>query len=580
MTPRTCPTCGAALPGDAPEALCPRCLLRVALESSPSPRGHFVAPSTRDLAPHFPQLEILGLIGHGGMGAVYKARQTKLDRLVALKILPHEAGDDPAFAERFVREARALARLQHPHIVTVHDFGEAGGFYYLVMEFVDGSNLRQVMKDGRVAPDRALAVLIDLCEALSYAHQNDVVHRDLKPENVLIDRRGQVKLADFGLAKLVNPDPAALTLTEIHQAVGTPHYMAPEQLERPAEVDRRADIYSLGVVAYEMLTGELPLGRFDPPSKRSGVHRTLDDVVMKALERDPARRYQSADEMLAVLRRLSSEPMAPVAPVSMPEPEPLDASSEALIMMGLMAGIIGVVIGVIGAKNAWFGAALFAVEYVAESVPWRADRRPVIGTLLALGGVAVALAILIFDPGKWWLIFVLVFVYGHWVSRFFKGVAVGWHALSGVADQVPDWDNLTPLEQRVAAAVYDADEEGVVIWPVDLDGDDLAKLRESNELPAEERLLCHVPLSDDGEGPALVFGSRHVYFPAKQGNEPVRCSLAYDSLPGRSFVNHGNAVYAGDGVTLTPEDEVNCAALAAILNAVARILKPATETAG
>src|SRR5262249_42738566 len=143
MSRRTCPTCGATLPGDAPESLCPRCLLRVALEPSPSPRGGgFTPPAVKELAPHFPQLEIIGLIGHGGMGAVYKARQIKLDRLVALKILPHQPGDDPAFAERFVREARALARLQHPHIVAVHDFGEAGGYYYLIMEYVDGANLR------------------------------------------------------------------------------------------------------------------------------------------------------------------------------------------------------------------------------------------------------------------------------------------------------------------------------------------------------------------------------------------------------------------------------------------------------
>src|SRR5262249_23211235 len=163
---------------------------------------------------------------------------------------------------------------------------------------------------------------------------------------------------------------------------------------------------------------------------------------------------------------------------------------------------------------------------------------------------------------------VLVFVYGHWVAGFFKGVGIGWHALSGVADHVPEWSNLTPLEQRTLTAVYGADEEGIVIWPVDVDGDDLAKLREANQLPPEERLLAHVPLSDDGEGPALVFASRHVYFPARQNGEPFRCSLGYESLPGRRFINHGNVVYCGDGITLTPEGEVDCAALAKILSAL------------
>ena len=158
------------------------------------------------------------------------------------------------------------------------------------MEYVDGSNLRQVMRTGPVAPQRVVGIVSALAEALQYAHQREIVHRDLKPENVLLDRQGRVKLADFGLAKLVSLDPASLTLTDANQAMGTPHYMAPEQMERPREVDHRADIYSLGVLSYEMLTGELPLGRFDPPSQRSSAHPELDEIVMKALERDPARR--------------------------------------------------------------------------------------------------------------------------------------------------------------------------------------------------------------------------------------------------------------------------------------------------
>jgi serine/threonine protein kinase len=245
------------------------------LDQEPSATGTyspgFIPPSLEELAQQFPQLEILELLGQGGMGIVYKARQPRLDRLVALKILPAEAGRDLAFAERFVREARALAKLSHPSIVTVYDFGESGGRFYLLMEFVDGVNLRHLLQEQRLTPEQALTIVPQLCEALQYAHEQGVVHRDIKPENILLDKRGHVKIADFGLAKLLGPKVADSALTGSQQIMGTPHYMAPEQWERPQSVDHRADIYSLGVVFYEMLTGELPLGRFAPPSQKVQV---------------------------------------------------------------------------------------------------------------------------------------------------------------------------------------------------------------------------------------------------------------------------------------------------------------------
>jgi tRNA A-37 threonylcarbamoyl transferase component Bud32 len=265
--------------------------------TSPFPGTNFVAPPARELARHFPQLEILELLGQGGMGAVYKARQPKLDRLVAVKILPPEWGKDPAFAERFAREAKALARLTHPHIVAVHDFGETDGLFYLIMEYVDGANLRHILQEGRMKPMEALAVIPQICDALQYAHEEGVVHRDIKPENILLDSKGRVKIADFGLAKLLNRPRAAFTLTGSQQVMGTLDYMAPEQRLRPQEVDHRADIYSLGVVFYEMLTGELPLGRFEPPSQKVKIDARLDEVVFRALEREPARRYQRASEV-------------------------------------------------------------------------------------------------------------------------------------------------------------------------------------------------------------------------------------------------------------------------------------------
>jgi hypothetical protein len=304
-----CSLCQAELPGDVPEGLCPRCLLAGALGGSrdaaagddgpgTSPyQAPFAAPSPADLAPRFPQLEILELLGQGGMGAVYKARQTRLDRLVALKVLPPEVAADPAFAERFLREARALARLSHPHIVAVHDFGEAGGLFYFLMEYVDGVTLRQLLAGGRLQPHEALAIVPQLCDALQYAHDEGVVHRDIKPENVLLDRKGRVKVADFGLAKLLGVAAAPTKLTATHQVMGTPHYMAPEQTERPQVVDHRADIYALGVVFYEMLTGGLPLGHFPLPSQQPGVDARLDRVVLRALEKEPERRYQRAGDV-------------------------------------------------------------------------------------------------------------------------------------------------------------------------------------------------------------------------------------------------------------------------------------------
>jgi tRNA A-37 threonylcarbamoyl transferase component Bud32 len=304
---RNCPRCHASIAPDAPEALCPRCLMAggfVATAGAAATTGaavaaigDFVPPPLDEMARRFPQLEVLEFIGRGGMSAVYKARQPNLDRVVALKILPASLNAVPGFAERFAREAQALAKLTHPNIVAVHDFGQSDGLFYFIMEYVDGPNLRQVIRSGKLAPAQVLAIIPKICEALQYAHDHGVVHRDIKPENILVGGRGQVKIADFGLAKLLGralPEP---TLTATGQVMGTPQYMAPEQVEHPREVDHRADIYSLGVVFYELLTGELPIGRFSPPSAKVHVDVCLDEVVLKALEKEPERRYQNASEL-------------------------------------------------------------------------------------------------------------------------------------------------------------------------------------------------------------------------------------------------------------------------------------------
>ena len=223
LPPRKCPQCGAPLQPDTPEGLCPACLLKRGFPTEggePSGQNSFAPPAFEELAKLFPQLEILEFIGKGGMGAVYKARQPALDRFVALKILaPPSTGSEMDFESRFEREARALAKLSHPNIVGVYDFGtvarasvppdpnpERTGetpvpLRYFLMEYVDGPNLREIERAGKLSPREALEIVPQICAALQFAHDEGIVHRDIKPENILLDKKGRVKIADFGLAR-------------------------------------------------------------------------------------------------------------------------------------------------------------------------------------------------------------------------------------------------------------------------------------------------------------------------------------------------------------------------------------------
>ena len=317
----TCPQCQGPLAPDAPEGLCPACLLRLvdAPTDTGQSFGHTAAPPSEYwLREAFPELEIHELIGQGGMGAVFKARQRRMKRLVALKVLPENLAKNPEFAERFAREAQVLARLNHPTIVTLYEFGERNGIFYLLMEYVDGVNLRQAMAASRFSPQQALKVIPHLCDALEYAHEQGVLHRDIKPANILMDTNGTIKLADFGIAKLGGNDTPDTVLTQTGGSLGTPQYMAPEQIEKPSEVDHRADIYSLGVVLYEMLTGELPIGRFAPPSAKSDASPGLDSLVFKALEKEREARQQTAAEMRSAVQTVSS-PKSSVSEASEPD---------------------------------------------------------------------------------------------------------------------------------------------------------------------------------------------------------------------------------------------------------------------
>lgn len=277
-----------------------------ALKEGDKRAAAFEPPTIARLAELFPALQIIEFIGAGGMGAVYKARQEGLDRVVALKILPEEFGHDVKFALRFTREARTLARLNHPNIVSVYEFGNVEETYYFLMEYVDGSNLREIIEARQLTPEHALTIVPHLCDALQYAHDKGVVHRDIKPDNILMAVDGSVKIADFGLSRILGNESQKDLLTGTHQVMGTPRYMAPEQLEGSHGVDHRADIYSLGVVFYEMLTGELPIGRFAPPSEKVEIDVRLDEVVLRTLEKEPQRRYQHASQVKSDVQSITS----------------------------------------------------------------------------------------------------------------------------------------------------------------------------------------------------------------------------------------------------------------------------------
>ncbi|MDR3460593.1 MAG: protein kinase [Verrucomicrobiae bacterium] len=404
-----CPQCGTPLPAGALAGLCPACLLKLGAAAdtvTEAKQPAFNPPAIAELAPLFPQLEILELIGKGGMGAVYKARQKQLDRLVALKILPPGIGKDPAFAGRFAREAKALAKLNHPGIVTLYEFGVASGslpdhdktervvespgafatlgaspgggtppstagkmpaatsLYFFLMEFVDGVNLRQLLAGGRVSAREALAIVPQICDALQYAHDQGIVHRDIKPENILLDRRGRVKVADFGLAKIVNegsssfgippsggsdrlkPELQTSDLTDAGKLMGTPQYMSPEQIAAPGEVDHRADIYALGVVFYQMLTGELPGKKIEAPSKKVHIDVRLDEVVLRALEKKPELRYQQASILKTQVETIAE---TPADGQGQPQPAVTEFNpwQPVIALLGMVGGIVLFILGFI-----------------------------------------------------------------------------------------------------------------------------------------------------------------------------------------------------------------------------------------
>lgn len=259
------------------------------------------------------------VVGTGGMGQVYRAEQLSLGRTVAVKVLSADLAQDPAFVSRFEKEAAALATLHHPHVVSIVERGETdAGIPFLVMEFVEGPSLREVMRSPLFDAPAALRIFGEVARAIDYAHRHNVIHRDLKPENILLDEPagGIAKVSDFGLAAFLQDEPSHFNLTQTHMAMGTLAYMAPEQRLDAKSADGRADIYSLGVLLYEMLTGSTPVGTFEPPSRlRPGLDPRLDGVIARCLRPDPTDRFTSVGQLLEQLDPLLPQAISTTAPI-------------------------------------------------------------------------------------------------------------------------------------------------------------------------------------------------------------------------------------------------------------------------
>ncbi|MEM7013868.1 MAG: protein kinase, partial [Verrucomicrobiota bacterium] len=272
---------------------------------------NWTPPSAKQLDELIEGCEVHEMLGRGGMGAVYRGIQTSLNRPVAIKILPPTSARDSKFAERFRGEALAMAKLHHPNIVTIFEYGSvdsnSGTVYYIVMEFVNGTDLQRLIKSGKLVVGDALKLVAQVCEAIQYAHSQGLLHRDIKPANIFVSTEGLVKVGDFGLAKMMSDEMAEqqLHLTQTGYHIGTPHYMAPESTSGQ-KLDHRADIYSLGVMLYEMLTGALPQGVFSPPSAMINVDSRLDHVVNRAIQADPEKRFQRTQDLKSAIDEISS----------------------------------------------------------------------------------------------------------------------------------------------------------------------------------------------------------------------------------------------------------------------------------
>jgi serine/threonine protein kinase len=271
------------------------------MSAAPASSGLFVPPDVNEIQNLFPGYEIEGLIAAGGMGAVYGAIQKSLDRPVALKILPAEFSKDLAFCAGFKAEAKAMARLNHPNLISVYDFGEIEGMPYIVMEFVPGQSIYNSANGTALDQREVIRLITGICNGLSHAHENGIIHRDIKPSNILLDLSARPKIGDFGLAR-----PIESKIEEGEEIFGTPHYTAPEVVSSPQAVDFRADIYSVGVLIHEFLTGKLPADDPRPASVIKSCDPRFDAIIRKAMSTSPSARYGSTAEIAAALAKIAA----------------------------------------------------------------------------------------------------------------------------------------------------------------------------------------------------------------------------------------------------------------------------------
>ncbi len=267
----------------------------------------FQAPEIEEVARLFPAYDVHALIACGGMGAVYQVTQRSLDRIAAIKILPREFSTDEEFRQGFESEAKAMAKLNHPNLIGVYDFGEADGMLYIVMEYVNGKSLFHSTHGQAVDPSDALRIVSETCSGLENAHSHGILHRDIKPANILLDSNASPKIGDFGLARALESQ-----IQEGEQIFGTPGYTAPEVLEPPFSFDQRADVFSVGVMLHELLTGSLPDADPRPASQIVRCNPKLDAIIRKATHPDPAQRFSTAAELGAELDKIAALPANPL----------------------------------------------------------------------------------------------------------------------------------------------------------------------------------------------------------------------------------------------------------------------------
>ncbi len=265
-----------------------------------SSSSDFIPPELEEIAELLPNFEILSLIAKGGMGAVYLARQKSLDREVAIKILPRHFGEDEDFRASFETEAKSMAKLNHPNLIGIYDFGQVDGMLYIVMEMVHGKSLYYAAYGKKIDPQEAGRIICEVCHGLHNAHQQGIIHRDIKPANILLNAELSPKIGDFGIARPVGDH-------EADTAFGTPGYTAPEVIHNPRAVDESTDLYSVGAMLYELLTSKLPEKLYMPAANLIGCDPRFDEIIRKAMNPDPALRYRTAKAMAEAIEAIINQ---------------------------------------------------------------------------------------------------------------------------------------------------------------------------------------------------------------------------------------------------------------------------------